>query len=87
MSCPIDEQSRLWLGLEVSEFSTTVSYAVGSYVSKADNGVVKIYRCVSPTTGAWVASKWQESVGNYYVVAVAKSLNYIKYALREVDVT
>ena len=87
MSCPIDEQSRLWLGLAVSEFSTTASYSVGSYVSKADNGVTKIYRCVSPVTaGAWVASKWQESVGNYYVVAVAKSLNYIKYALREVDV-
>ena len=87
MSCPIDEQSRLWLGVSVSEFSTTVSYAKGDLVLRTVDGVTKIYECVSPTTGAWVAAKWKESVGNYVVVAVARSINYIKYAIREVDIS
>lgn len=82
INCPIKEDSRLWIGLgQIGTFDTLSGYSVGDMVIYG-NGV---YKCASDTVGAFDESKWEEVPYNYCVIRVAKSLNSILYAIKEVS--
>lgn len=81
MDCPINEETIVWLGMgELSEYGG--SYEVGDKV--IHDG--KIYECISDTAAAeFDSNAWSEVRHNYIVSGIAKSLNVITYALKEVD--
>ena len=77
----INEYTILWLlGKEISAISES-AHAVG------DLGIYngKIYKCVTAYTGAYIAANWKTVPHTHKVVGVAKSLNSIIYAIRDVD--
>lgn len=79
LSLPIDKTTRLWLGFgKVEQFSDTETYAEGDIVIK-NNALVK----AQIKDGAII---WNAVPYNYIVVGVAKSLNSVSYAVREVQV-
>ena len=84
--CPIDEHSVLWLGFtsEVPYYDSTSYYWEGNIVQKS--GV--FYRAKGYVTpGNWDSTKWAIIPYNFVVVSVARSINSVKYAIREVDVS
>ena len=77
----IDEYTALWLfGKELSDITAT-AHEIG------DLGIYsgKIYKCTAKYTGAFDADKWKSQPPTHKVVGVAKSLNSIMYAIRDVD--
>ena len=79
LSLPIDKTTRLWLGFgKVEQFSPTKFYASGTIVIK-DNALA-----IAKSQDGQIA--WIPIPYNYIVVGVAKSLNSVSYAVREVQV-
>ena len=84
--CPIDEHSVLWLGFksEVPYYDSASYYWEGDIVQKS--GV--FYRAKGYVTpGNWDSTKWETVPYNFVVVSVARSINSVKYAIKEVDVS
>ena len=87
MSCPIDEYSRLWIGEGDSPELTTANVVRG-----VGNTIVIDTRYIgSEPEGNAVELNFKsapfEKPHNYEVVAVSKSLNCIRYAIRRVNVS
>jgi len=79
----INESSIAWVGYgKVEAFSSTKAYSIGDLVVYGSS----LYSCKVAGTGAWVDNNWLKIPHNYIVVGVAKSLNSVKYALREVQI-
>ena len=76
LHCPLAENSVLWIGFsKISEYVEGETYTVGDLAIV--NGSISKY--VAEDT-------WEEVPYNYIVVSVAKSLNSVTYAIREVKV-
>ena len=77
----IDEYTILWLlGKEIP--------AIGNFLHNVgDLGTYqgKIYKCSTKYVGAFNTDNWDEVPHTHKVVGVAKSLNSIVYAIKEVD--
>lgn len=83
MDCPIDEETIVWLGLgDISGYDSDSEYEVGD-LAIYDG---KIYECTATVDepSDFDPSYWSEYRHNYIVVGIAKSLNVITYALKEV---
>lgn len=83
LSLNINENSIAWVDLgKVAAYSATETYSPSAIVYHDSS----LYCCKTATTGTWDATKWLAIPHNYIVVGVAKSLNSVTYALREVQV-
>lgn len=83
LSLNVNEKSVAWLDFgKVDAYSATEAYSLGALVYHDS----ALYCCKTATTGAWDATKWLAIPYNYIVVSVAKSINSVTYALREVQV-
>lgn len=95
MACPIDEYSRLWID-EISIFAkdkvtsdgNSIVFDISGLKTSSENSTLKI------ESSALDAKENGEIVDvsvfkrhNYEVVAVSKSLNCIRYAIRRVNVS
>lgn len=79
----INETSRAWVGFgNVYPYDSAEDYYIGD---KCYHGS-SLYTCIANTTGTWNPSAWGVISHNYVVVGVAKSLNSVTYALREVKI-
>lgn len=83
INCPIREDSKLWVDIGTAYvFNANTVYKIGDLVVFEDC----IYKCINGTTGDFDDSNWEKVPYNYCVTKVAKSLNSILYAIREVNV-
>lgn len=83
LSLNINEESVAWVDYgKVEPFSATATYQPGALVYHDSS----LYCCIATATGAWNANQWAAVPYNYIVVGVAKSINNITFALREVKV-
>ena len=78
----IDEYSVLWLTYE------ELAEIGNSSHTQDDLGLYqgRIYKCTSSYEGAYDGDYWELVPHTHKVVGVAKSLNSITYAIREVDI-
>ena len=85
--CPIDEKSIIWYGLPsyMETYNSLETYSVGEYVINGNN----VYRCITAieTPEEFDSDKWEKIPHNHVVVAVARSLNSVMYAIKEVKVS
>ena len=84
--CPIDEHSVLWLGFdkELPPFDSTAYYWEGMKV-EYNSLFYRAKQYMGP--GNFDSTKWEKIPYNYVVVSVARSINSVKYAIKEVDVS
>ena len=83
ISLNINENSIAWVDYgKVEPYDEEKSYSAAELVYHGSS----LYCCKSATTGTWDSEKWVAVPHNYIVVGVAKSLNSVTYALREVKV-
>ena len=84
INCPITEETLVWLDQgKLSEYAADSTYAVGKKV--LHNG--RIYKCKQSvdTPSEFDENAWELVPHNYMVSGIAKSLNFIAYMLKEVD--
>lgn len=83
INCPITEETLIWLDMgDLNAYSVDAEYSAGDKVIYDG----KIYECnQSVTPSEFDPSAWSEVPHNYIVSGIAKSLNFISYALKEVD--
>lgn len=80
INCPLSENSVLWVGFgKIEDYDETKTYPIGTYVKTQDS----ILKCLGEEE---YGVSWEKVPYNYIVVGVAKSLNSITYAIREVKV-
>ena len=83
MSCPIAEDTIVWLGLgDIEKYSDHQRYNVG------DKAIYegKVYECTQSVFKAnFSPDSWKLVPHNYIVTGIAKSLNVITYALKDVE--
>lgn len=77
-ACPIDTSSILWLFMgEIKDFSEEETYEDGSMAIK-DGAICKYNAALD---------EWEAVPHTHVVTRVSKSFNYIKYLVKEVEVT
>lgn len=82
INCLINEHSKLWVGFgTINAFNTLSGYNENDLIIYENN----VYKCISDTIGEFDPSKWEIVPYNYCVIRVAKSLNSILYAIKEVS--
>ena len=83
IDCPITEETIIWLDMgKLNEYSVDIGYSVGDKVLYDG----KIYECSEAVSQSeFDPTKWKEVPHNYIVSGIAKSINFIAYALKEVD--
>lgn len=85
-SLNINEQTKIWYGYgRIAEYSVNGTYSVGDLCSH--NGTLLKCKNAIGTPKDFDARDWSQLPHNYIVVQVAKSLNNVLYAIKEVDVS
>ena len=83
MSCPITEETILWLNLgDIEEYSEYANYAVGDKVIH-DGKIVECTKSVEAEK--FNPTSWKPVPHNYIVTGISANPNMIGYAIKEVD--
>lgn len=83
INCPITEETIIWLDMgNLEEFSEEGEYSSGDMVIY-DGKIWKCNQAVTPSE--FDPAAWDQVPHNYIVTGIARSLNFIAYMLKEVD--
>lgn len=83
INCPITEETIVWLDQgTLAKYDSEKSYTAGAKCIHEG----KIYKCAEDTVaGEFDPSVWNAVIHTHIVTGISKSLNFIVYALKEVD--